>query len=183
MDPYITLAKSAIETFVKEGKAIDLPEGLPKEFFTKQSGVFVSIYKALPGGERKRTLRGCIGTYLPTKKNLAEEIISNAISASQDPRFLPLQIEELPYLSYEVYILDKPEPVKSLSELDPKKYGILVKSSYKSGLLLPDLEGVDTPEKQVLIACQKAGIDPTKESIIIYKFEAIKHSENVNQKK
>lgn len=169
-NPYVQLAKMAVEKYVKEGKIINPPKDLPEDFFKQRCGVFVSIHKG-------KELRGCIGTYLPTKENLAKEIISNAISATKDPRFSPIQPEELPCLSYEVYLLEKPEPVKSIKELDPKKYGILVQSPpYKSGLLLPDLEGIDTPEKQILIACYKAGIDPQKEAFLIYRFKAKKYS-------
>jgi len=170
MNPYLKLAKAALETFVKEGRIIAPPKNLPKSFFQEKSGVFVSIHK------RKR-LRGCIGTYLPTKNNIAEEIIFNAIAASQDPRFLPVQKEELSDISYEVYVLDKPKLVKNLNELDPKKFGILIKSlsSFRSGLLLPGLEGIDNFQQQLFIACQKAGIDPQKEKILIYKFSAKKY--------
>jgi len=170
--PYLKLARLSVEKYVKEGKILKPPKDLPEDFFKKRSGVFVSIHK-------DKKLRGCIGTYLPTKNNIAEEIISNAISASEDPRFLPIQKEELPYLTYEVYILEEPKPIKSLEELNPKKYGILIRAidSNKSALLLPDLEGVDSPEKQILITCQKAGIDPTKEKFVIFKFGAKKYAE------
>jgi uncharacterized protein (TIGR00296 family) len=181
MSPYLDLAKSAVEHFVKKGEFIVPPKSLPKELLKKKAGVFISIHKreklrGLPFDEQKRILRGCIGSYLPAKKSLAEEIISSAVSASQDPRFLPIQKEELPYLIYEVYVLDKPEPVKDIRELDPKECGVLVKSaSFKSGLLLPGLEGIRTPEEQIYIACQKAGINPLEEKIIIYKFKAEKY--------
>ncbi len=198
MNPYILLAKSAVEAYVKEGKIITPPKNLPKEFFSKKAGVFVTIEKennlrGLHRSQAKLVLRGCIGTYLPTRKNLAQEIIYNAIAAAtEDYRFSPIQEQELPFLSYTVYILGKPELVKSLKELNPKKYGIIVKTApvvspdktdvvfnghrtFKSGLLLPDLEGIDTPEKQISIACQKAGIDPYIEKIIIYKFTAKKY--------
>ena len=170
--PYLKLARLSVEKYVKEGKILKPPKDLPEDFFKKRSGVFVSIHK-------DKKLRGCIGTYLPTKNNIAEEIISNAISASEDPRFLPIQKEELPYLTYEVYILEEPKPIKSLEELNPKKYGILIRTidSNKSALLLPDLEGVDSPEKQILITCQKAGIDPTKEKFVIFKFGAKKYAQ------
>ncbi len=138
--------------------------------------------------EKGGKIRGCIGTYLPTKKNIAEEIIYNAIAAAtEDYRFGPIQKEELPELSYTVYILSQPELIKDINELNPKKFGIIVKTApitfphdrdavfnghlvAKTGLLLPDLERIDTVEKQISIACQKAGIDSRTEKIIIYKF-------------
>ena len=168
MHPLVSLAKSAVENYIKEGEIISVPENFPQEFLNQKAGTFVTI-------EKNNNLRGCIGTYLPTKENIAKEIISNAIAAAtQDDRFGPIQKEELTDLSYTVYVLDKPVAVKNLEELNPKKYGIIVKSGFKSGLLLPDLEGVDTTEEQFFITCQKAGIDPTHETVSVYKFTAQK---------
>ncbi len=168
MNPYILLVKEAVENYIKDGKIILLPKDLPEEL-EKKAGVFITIIK-------NNQLRGCIGTYLPTKENIAQEIIHNAIAAAtQDYRFWPIQKQELPELSYTVYVLSKPEIIKSIKELNPKKYGIIVKNGPKSGLLLPDLEGIETVEKQILIACQKAEIEPDKEKILIYKFSVEKH--------
>lgn len=186
MNQYILLAKSAVENYIKEKKVIFPPENLPEEFLKKKSGTFVTI-------EKQGQLRGCIGTYLPTKENIAQEIIRNAIAAvTEDYRFNPIQKQELAELSYTVYILSKPELVKDIKKLDPKKYGIIIKTvpiSYpngtdvvfnghtplKSGLLLPDLEGIDTVEQQISITCQKGGINPKMEKVIIYKFSVEKH--------
>ncbi len=164
------LAKKSVENFVKQGRIIELPKDLPDEFSNRKSGTFVTI---MEDGE----LRGCIGTYLPTKENIAEEIIHNAIAAAtEDYRFGSVQKEELPQLSYTVYILNPPEPIKDIKELNPKKYGIIVKSGlYKCGLLLPDLEGVDTTEQQISICCQKGDINPKKEKITIYRFTVEKY--------
>lgn len=172
MNPYILLAKQAIENYIKEGKMASLPTDLPEEFLNRKAGAFVTVMK---DGQ----LRGCIGTYSSTKENIAEEIIHNAIAtATEDYRFSPIQKEELPHLSYTVYILNEPEPVKDTKALDPKKFGIIVKAaSMKSGLLLPDLEGVDTVEKQISITCHKAGIDASKEKIFVYKFTVEKYGE------
>lgn len=172
MNPLVDLAKQAVEKFVRERKIISPGIGISKNFSQKKSGVFVSIHKG-------KELRGCIGTYLPTKKNLESEIISNAIEAAQDPRFFPIEKKELADLSYEVYILEEPALIENLEDLNPKKYGIIVKSANypeKSGLLLPGLEGIGTKEEQIAVACQKAGIDIRKEKISIYKFGAEKYS-------
>lgn len=173
MNQYILLAKLAVETYVKKGQVLkNLPQDLPKEFLERKAGVFVTL-------EKQGELRGCIGTYLPTQDNIAKELIQNAIAASSDdPRFTPVAKDELSQISYTVYVLGEPEPVKDLQELNPKRYGIIVKSrdfSSRTGLLLPDLEQVETVEQQLFIACQKAGIDPNKEEIVIYKFEAEKY--------
>jgi len=169
MNSYITLAKSAVETNIREGKIISPPPDLPKDFLVRKSGVFVTI-------ENNNQLRGCIGTYLATTKNIAEEIIRNAIAAStQDSRFDPITKEELAHLSYTVYILNPPEQIKNVQDLNPKKYGVLVKFGFKSGLLLPDLEGVDTIEQQLAIACSKAGIYPETDKMAIYRFTVEKH--------
>jgi AmmeMemoRadiSam system protein A len=182
-NPYINLAKSAVEIFIKEGRIINLPEDLPREFLERKAGTFVTIEKQLRGLPRTE-LRGCIGTYLPTKENIAKEVIYNAIAAStEDYRFGPITEKELPELSYTVYILSEPELVKDVSELDPKKFGVIVKVvfnghiPYKTGLLLPDLKEIDTAEQQIAIACQKGGIDLLKEKILIYCFTVEQHKE------
>jgi AmmeMemoRadiSam system protein A len=177
-------AKQVVEEYVKSGKTISAT-GLPEEFLKNKAGVFVTIYK-------NKELRGCIGTYLPTKKNIAEETIQSAIAAAtEDYRFGEIKKEELFELSYEVSVLEEPKPIKNRKELDPKKYGIVVKSlpktyptglevtlegfRFKTGLLLPEIEGIDTAEEQISIACQKAGINPLKENITIYKFKVKKY--------
>ncbi|PJB16084.1 AMMECR1 domain-containing protein, partial [Candidatus Falkowbacteria bacterium CG_4_9_14_3_um_filter_38_19] len=158
-----------VETFIKKGEIISPPEDLPKEFLEKKAGTFVTI-------EKNGNLRGCIGTYLPTRENIAQEIIQNAIAAAtEDYRFGPIQEKELSSLSYTVYILSEPELVRDIKELDPQKYGIIVKTEIKTGLLLPDLEGVDTIEQQLSITCQKGGIDPLGEKIFIYRFTVEKY--------
>lgn len=184
LHPLVSLAKLAVENYIKEKKIISPPEDFPEEFLKQRAGTFVTI-------EKEGQLRGCIGTYLATKENIAKEVIKNAISAAtEDYRFLPVQVKELSSLNYTVYILGEPELVGDIKELDPKKYGIIVKTipinekgdvvfdghfAPKSGLLLPDLKGVDTIEKQISIACQKAGIDPLREKVLIYKFTVKKY--------
>lgn len=162
--PLVELARRAIEEYVKNGRVIPPP---PPEEMTpemkEKAGTFVSLKKH---GE----LRGCIGTFLPTQPNVAQEVIKNAIAAAtQDPRFPPVQPQELPELTISVDVLSPPEPVKDLSELDPKRYGVIVRSGWRQGLLLPDLEGVDTVEQQLAIAMAKAGISPG-EPIEVYRF-------------
>ncbi|MBA7624408.1 hypothetical protein ES703_31816 [subsurface metagenome] len=162
MHPIARLAKKTVETFVKEGKTPQ-PEELTPEM-RGRTGVFVSIHKF---GE----LRGCIGTIEPTEKNVAEEIINNAInSATRDPRFPAIAPNELKDLSYSVDVLTPPEPIDSQDQLDPKKYGVIVECGFRKGLLLPDLEGVDTVDYQIDICRQKAGIAPD-EPVKLYRFE------------
>ena len=162
LSPQAELARKAIEAYINEGKKIEPPQELSPEL-KEAAGVFVSLHK-------KDQLRGCIGTFLPTKASVAEEIISNAIeSATRDPRFPPVKREEIPELEISVDVLTKPEPVSNIDELDPKKYGIIVHSGGRRGLLLPDLEGVDTPERQIAICRQKAWIGED-EPIEIQKF-------------
>jgi len=172
MQALIVLAKKTVETYIKTGKIIKAEDNLIKEFSNKKAGVFITI-------EKKGNLRGCIGTYLPTQDNIIKEVIQNAISAStEDYRFGSIQKQELPFLSYTVSILEKPELIKNKKELNPKEYGIIVKTidyPLKSALLLPDLEGIDTTEKQISITCQKGGINPSKEKLIIYRFKVKKY--------
>jgi AmmeMemoRadiSam system protein A len=161
--PLVKLAIEAIETYIKERRVIEPPAEATPEMAGK-AGVFVCLKK---DGE----LRGCIGTFVPTAENVAAETIKNAISAAtEDPRFNCVDCGELPCLDYSVDVLSAPEPVKSLSELDPKKYGVIVSSGGRRGLLLPDLEGVDTVDMQVSIAKRKAGIGLT-EPVTLHRFE------------
>jgi AmmeMemoRadiSam system protein A len=161
---YVRLARETIENYVKQGKIITPPLDLPEEMINQKAGVFVSLKK-------NGNLRGCIGTFIPTQENIAQEIIKNAISAAvDDPRFSPVTISELGDLTISVDVLSPPEEISDISELDPKKYGAIVSSGYKKGLLLPDLEGVDTAEEQVDIAKRKAGIYPD-EKVKLYRFE------------
>lgn len=158
MDEYVRLAKDTIETYLKTGKVISPPNNLPKEMLANRAGVFVSIHK------RDGLLRGCIGTFMPTKENLAQEIIANAIaSATQDPRFPPVTSAEVSSLVYSVDVLLKPRPA-TRKELNPKKYGLIVSTNDgRRGLLLPDILGVETVKEQIEICCHKAGIAPDEE--------------------
>ena len=162
MHPLAKLAKETVESYVREGKTPQ-PEN-PTPEMQEKAGVFVSIHK---GDE----LRGCIGTFESVEKNVAEEIIANAVSsATTDPRFLPITPEELVDLNYSVDVLTTPEPVEGKDQLDPKKYGVLVEAGWRRGLLLPDLEGVDSVDYQIDVCCQKAGIAPG-EPVQLYRFE------------
>ena len=162
MHPVVQLAKKTVETYVKEGK-VPKPEELTPEM-RQQAGVFVSIHKL---GE----LRGCIGTIEPQRSNVAEEIIANAISsATRDPRFPAIVPSELKDLDYSVDVLTPPEPIKSQDQLDPKRYGVIVEAGFRKGLLLPDLEGVDSVDYQIDICRQKAGIAPNA-PVKLYRFE------------
>ncbi|MDK2816359.1 MAG: hypothetical protein PWR22_988 [Moorella sp. (in: firmicutes)] len=148
----VRLARQSLEHYLRTGKVLPVPEPLPQEL-AGRAGVFVSIKK-------HGSLRGCIGTIGPTRANLAEEIIYNALAAGlEDPRFPPVTVEELPELQYSVDVLSEPEPA-TLADLDPKVYGVIVSCGRRRGLLLPDLEGIDTVEEQVAIARQKGGIGP-----------------------
>ncbi len=166
--PHVELAIAAIEAFVKDGRAIDVPDSVPEELRSTRAGTFVCL-------KREGDLRGCIGTIEPVQDNLAAEIIANAISAAaRDPRFLPLEEWELADLECSVDVLMPAEEVRGLEELDPRRYGVIVESQLRRGLLLPDLEGVDTAEEQVDIARRKALIghnDPIK----LYRFGVVRH--------
>lgn len=161
--PLVKLAADTIELYVKSGRRL-VPDKVITEEFKGESGTFVSIKK---GGQ----LRGCIGTFAPTMPNIAEEVVSNAISAAtRDPRFPPVTEPELDQLDISVDVLTPAEKVKGKEELDPKRYGLIVKSGYRRGLLLPDLEGIDTVEEQIAICRQKGGISPY-DSVELFRFE------------
>ena len=173
-DPYVSLARFALETYVREGRVVSQNEyeqkfgDLPEEMIRDRAGTFVSLKK-------HGNLRGCIGTIQPTKKNIAEEIIHNAISAgTNDPRFFPVSANELDELVYSVDVLGEPEPIESMDQLDVIKYGVIVRAGFRTGLLLPHLEGIDTPEEQVSIALRKAGISPN-EKYTMERFQVVRH--------
>lgn len=170
MDPYVLLAKNTIESYIRNRKVIrPTADELTEEMRESRAGAFVSIHK---NGE----LRGCIGTIAPTRDTLAEEIIANAIAAStRDPRFPAIRPEELPFLAIGVDVLKEAEPIKSEAELDVKRYGVIVEQGRRRGLLLPDLEGVDTVEYQVEIAKRKAGIFRDDVPVKLYRFEVVRH--------
>jgi len=167
-DEYVRLARLSVETYVRTGRAAALPDGLGEGLTGRRAGAFVSLHL-------RGQLRGCIGTTEPTADCLAREILRNAVSAcSRDPRFPPVAPEELPALEYSVDVLGESEPVASAAALDVRRYGVIVESGGRRGLLLPDLEGVDTPEEQIAIARRKAGIGPD-EPVSLRRFEVVRH--------
>lgn len=167
-DSYVNLARKTLESYVSNHKKIKKTNDLDDELLKNKAGVFVSL--KLDG-----QLRGCIGTIAPTTSCIAEEIIQNAISAgTEDPRFYPVSEEELPRIIYSVDVLGEPEAIQSMEELDPERYGVIVTKGTRRGLLLPNLEGINTPLEQVGIALKKAGISE-HESYSMERFEVVRH--------
>ena len=167
-DPYVRLARETVEMYVREKRTPEVPDWATAEMKKDRAGVFVSIHK-------DGMLRGCIGTFLPTRDCVAREIISNAVSAStRDPRFDPVRPEELKWLEINVDVLSAPERIESAAQLDVKKYGVIVSCGSRRGLLLPDLDGVDTVEEQVDIARRKGGI-PAGAKVELERFEVVRH--------
>ena len=169
-DPWVKLARLSLETYVRTGKQLDtLPDGLPGEMTGRAAGAFVSLHT-------HGQLRGCIGTTGPTTASVAWEIVQNAVSAcSMDPRFAPVRADELDSLEYSVDVLGVPEPIDSPAQLDVKRYGVIVSCGGRRGLLLPDLEDVDTVEQQIDIARQKGGIS-ARERYTLERFEVVRHT-------
>ena len=167
-DACVKLARASVEAWVRDRKRLSVPDGLPEEMLTRRAGTFVSLHK---NGQ----LRGCIGTIMATRKNVAEEILSNAVSAcSRDPRFAPVTAGELSSLEISVDVLGDLEPIDSPDKLDVKRYGVIVSHGAKRGLLLPDLDGVDSVEEQIRIARQKGGIRES-EPYSLERFEVVRH--------
>ena len=168
-DPWVRLARAEIEAWVGERRRIELPADLPAEMRTERAGVFVSLHK-------EGRLRGCIGTIAATRRCVAEEIIENAISAStKDPRFSPVRKEELDALEISVDVLAPPEQIRSKDELDVRRYGVIVTKGRNRGLLLPNLDGVDTVDEQVSIALRKAGLSEREKGYAMERFEVVRH--------
>jgi len=167
-DEFVRLARESLEYYIQKKRPLPLPNGLNSELMNKRAGTFVSLH--IDGN-----LRGCIGTLGPTTPSIAEEIIQNAISAgTSDYRFNPVRSDELDRIDYSVDVLLPSERVESINQLDVKKYGLIVKSGRKSGLLLPNIEGVDNVIDQIEIAKRKAGIDED-EDFIMERFQVIRH--------
>ena len=168
-DPIVALARASVESIVAQGTVFPLPADAPEELTGRRAGAFVSLHE-------HGQLRGCIGTIAPVRKSLAEEVIRNGVAAAtEDPRFAPVRPEELPHLEYSVDVLGEPEAVDNLEQLDPERYGVIVTRGHRRGLLLPDLEGVDTVFDQIAIAKQKAGIRPD-EQVHLERFEVVRHT-------
>ena len=168
-DAYVRLARASVRSWVREKKRIALPADLPEEMLRKQAGVFVSLHK-------DGRLRGCIGTIQAVRKSIAEEIVENGISAAtKDPRFSPVRPEELEALEISVDVLGEPEKICSKDELDVKRYGVIVTKGFRKGLLLPNLDGVDTVDEQLAIALRKAGLSEREKNYEMQRFEVVRH--------
>jgi len=168
-DAFVRLARRTIEALVRTGETPALPEDLPEEMKNSRAGVFVSLKIA-------GKLRGCIGTTAAATDCVAQEIVKNAVAAcSEDPRFDPVRAKELERITYSVDVLGKTERIDSVDQLDAKRYGVIVISGYRKGLLLPNLEGVETVEEQLKIAKRKAGI-PDYERCRMERFEVVRHT-------
>ena len=167
-DAYVRLAYQAVDYYVLHRRYLPIPEDIDEELINGRAGTFVSIHK-------EGLLRGCIGTIAPARDNIAQEIIANAVSAcSRDPRFSPVSEDELKDLEISVDVLGETEDVSSPEELDVKRYGVIVSCGERRGLLLPDLDGVDTVEEQIDIARKKGGIGKD-EDYTLQRFEVIRH--------
>ena len=168
-DAYVSLARITVEQYVKKGRVVEIPDYLPEEMLDRKAGVFVTIKKF-------GNLRGCIGTISPVTNCIANEIIQNSLSAAtRDPRFNPIKDFELVDLIYNVDILNEPELINSIDELDVTRYGVIVSSGYRRGLLLPNIDGVDDPLQQIEISLAKAGINKD-ENYSIERFQVTRHS-------
>ena len=168
-DPWVKLARAEVEAWIRERRRIEPPGDLPEEMLSCRAGAFVSLHK-------DGRLRGCIGTIEPVRRCVAEEIIENAVAAaSRDPRFSPVRADELDALEISVDVLAPPEQIRSKDELDVKRYGVIVSKGWKRGLLLPNLEGVDTVDEQIAIALRKAGLSERETGYALERFEVVRH--------
>lgn len=162
--PLVALARRAIENYVTSGRVIEPPSDLQLDDLPPQAAAFVTLHTS------SGALRGCVGTIVPTAPSLAEQVIQEAVAAATtDPRFLPVQANEVPELEIHVDVLSTPEQITSVEDLDPSRYGVIVEADERRGLLLPDLEGVDEVDQQVSLTMQKAGI-LQDETVTLYRF-------------
>jgi len=170
MHPIVKLAKDTVELYVTEGKVYEIRDDDLTSEFRQRAGVFVCL-------KIHGKLRGCIGTFQPTAPTIAHETVRNAVSAATcDPRFSCVRADELDTIEYTVDVLTVPEKVADKKDLDPRRYGVIVQAGGKRGLLLPDLEGVDTVDYQIGIAMQKAHIPPGT-PVELYRFQVKRYEQ------
>ncbi|MDK2945913.1 AmmeMemoRadiSam system protein A [Geotoga petraea] len=164
MHKYVKLAFEVIKSQFEKESVSDFSIYKNDEDFKIKRGCFVTIHN------NDDSLRGCIGTIEPYYENLYEEIYHNAISAAfKDPRFDELREKELKNIKISVDVLGDLKKVNKKDELNPQKFGIVLQKGFHRGVLLPNLEGVDTVEKQIYITKMKAGIN--SDDFDIFKFE------------
>lgn len=172
LDERLVIARQAVEAYVLRNEQLAVPAQLSGPL-ANPAPTFVTLKIA---GQ----LRGCIGTLAATCSSQYEEIVQNAISScSRDPRFRPVRPDELDKLQYQVYVLGPSEAVSGYEQLDPQKYGVVVHKFGRRGVLLPNLEGVDTVEQQVDIACRKAGFSAS-DAPDLERFEVTTYSEQLS---
>lgn len=170
MHPFIALAHKAVKTYLENGQIISAPVPLPPEM-SISAAVFVSIYT---DGQ----LRGCRGTIIPTEPNLAEAIIQIAIaSATDDPRFLPITLPEVPGIKIKIDVLSPLEPVKDINNLDEKVYGVMIQGGRRRAVLLPNIAAVDSVSRQLELVRKKAGLSPN-EPANLYQFTVTRYEED-----
>jgi AmmeMemoRadiSam system protein A len=179
--PYARLARETVSAHLRGSappSARDIGALSPDAaLWTPRKACFVSIKNT------NGSLRGCIGTFLPTQPGLAGEIMANAIAAAtRDPRFPSLRPDELDKVFFSVDVLSAPELVREGMELNPAVYGVIVRKGERRGLLLPDLPGVDSVEKQLAIAAAKGGID-SLEGAQISRFTVERYPEKNREKR
>ncbi len=161
-----SVARHAIAAAI-EGRSFQPPDDAARDL-SAPGGVFVTLWA--PG----HTLRGCIGTLQGSAEPLAQQVASSAVSAAtRDPRFPPVAPGELDDLDVEVSLLGASERVAGIGDLDPARYGCIVVQGANRGVLLPDVDGVETAAQQVEIACRKGSID-MKRPYEIRRFEVQK---------
>ncbi|MGM0420665.1 MAG: AmmeMemoRadiSam system protein A, partial [Bacillota bacterium] len=168
----VKLARRTLEEYFKKDRVeLSYPKGE-----RIKAGAFVSLKS-----KQDSSLRGCIGTINPVQENVYQEIIKNTLSAAfRDPRFPALKEEELSQIKISVDILLEPEQIEEIDKLDPHKYGVIVEQGQKRAVLLPDLEGVNTVEKQLEIVAAKGSInlgDIYEGKADIYRFKVIRYKE------
>jgi AmmeMemoRadiSam system protein A len=170
MHPLVKLAKDTVELYIREGRITEVREDELEPELRQRAGVFVCL-------KIRGDLRGCIGTFHPMESTIAHETVRNAISAATcDPRFSCIRAEELDTIVYTVDVLTPPEQVADKGELDPRRYGVIVQAGGRRGLLLPNLDGVDSVDYQIGIAMQKAGIPPGS-PVDLFRFEVKRYEQ------
>ena len=172
----VKTARAVVTEFLKTKNKMKLDKDF-EESFSSNAGVFVTL-------NHKSNLRGCIGYPLPDKKlyNALEEAAISA--ATEDPRFPSVAFEELDQITFEVTVLTPPQeievsdPLEYPSKIKVGRDGLIVKSGFNSGLLLPQVpkEYGWNEEEFLGHTCEKAGLSKEQwkeKDTKVLKFEGI----------
>lgn len=173
----VKLARKAVERYLRSGVVMAVPEDTPQKL-RGLGASFVTLLKLK--GRDERELRGCVG-YVRPVESLALNVIHAAIAAAtEDPRFMPLELKELDKVIFEVSVLSGMEELSRNPRRRPEEFaigrdGLMVEYGLYSGLLLPEVPVEYCWDNETFLAetCFKAGLSPDcwlNEDVKVFRF-------------